>query len=71
MARWFIITGVILIVVGVLLYIAPWLFTWFGQLPGDISTEKENSKVFIPITSMIVISIILTIVINIVRYFGK
>jgi len=71
MARWFIITGVILIVVGVLLYIAPWLFTWFGKLPGDISTEKETSKVFIPITSMIVISIILTIVINIVRYFGK
>lgn len=71
MARWFIIAGILLIVVGVLLYIAPWLFTWFGKLPGDIRIEKENSKVFIPISSMFVISVILTIAINIIRYLGK
>jgi hypothetical protein len=71
MARWFIIAGVILIVIGVLLYFTPWLFTWFGKLPGDIRIEKENSKVFFPITSMLVISIILTIVINVIRYLGK
>ena len=71
MARWFIISGVILIVIGVLLYLAPWLFSWFGKLPGDIRIEKENSKVFFPITSMVIISIILTIVVNIIRYLGK
>jgi uncharacterized protein HemY len=71
MARWFIIAGIILIVIGVLLYLAPWLFNWFGKLPGDIRIEKENSKVFFPITSMIVISVILTIVINVIRYIGK
>ncbi|MGC9352365.1 MAG: DUF2905 domain-containing protein [Mariniphaga sp.] len=71
MARWFIIAGVILIVIGVLLYLAPWLFLWFGKLPGDIRIENENSKFYFPITSMVVISVILTIVINIVRYLGK
>ncbi|MEE4286007.1 MAG: DUF2905 domain-containing protein [Mariniphaga sp.] len=71
MARWFVIAGIILIVIGVLLYLAPWLFNWFGKLPGDIRIEKENSKVFFPITSMIVISVILTIVINVIRYIGK
>lgn len=71
MARWFIVAGILLIVVGALLYVAPWLFSWFGKLPGDIRIEQENSKVFIPITSMIIISIILTIVINIIRYLGK
>ena len=71
MARWFIISGLILILIGVLIYLAPWLFSWFGKLPGDIRIEKENSKVFFPITSMIVISIVLTIVINIVRHLGK
>lgn len=71
MARWFIITGVILIVIGLLLYVAPWLFSWFGKLPGDIRIEKENSKFYLPITSVVVISVILTIVINIVRYLGK
>jgi len=71
MARWFIITGVILIVIGLLLYVAPWLFSWFGKLPGDIRIEKENSKIFFPVTSMVIISIILTIVINIIRHLGK
>lgn len=71
MARWFIVAGVILIVIGVLLYLAPWLFSWFGKLPGDIRIEKENSNVFFPITSMILISVILTIVFNVIRYLGK
>jgi hypothetical protein len=71
MARWFIIAGIVLIIIGVLLYLTPWMFSWFGKLPGDIRIEKGNSKVFIPITSMIVINVILTIVINIIRYMGK
>jgi H+/Cl- antiporter ClcA len=68
MARWFIIAGIILIVIGLILWLAPWLFDWFGKLPGDIRIEKENSKVFIPITSMLLISIVLTVLINLIRY---
>ena len=71
MARWFIMAGLVLIVVGILIYLAPRLFPWFGKLPGDIRIEKENSKVFIPITSMILISVVLTILINVIRFFGK
>ena len=71
MARWFIIAGIVLVVVGILLYFVPGLFNWFGKLPGDIRVEKENSKVFFPITSMIIISIILTIIANVIRYIGK
>ncbi len=68
MARWFIIGGIILIGIGLILYFAPVLINWFGKLPGDIRIEKENSKVFIPITSMIIVSIVLTIIINLIRY---
>jgi hypothetical protein len=71
MARWFIIAGIIFIVIGGLYYIAPWLFTWFGKLPGDIRIEKENSRVYFPVTSMILISIVLTVIVNLIRYFGK
>ncbi len=71
MARWLIIAGIILIVIGALLYLIPGLFNWFGRLPGDVRIEKENSKVYFPITSMIVISIIITIIANIIRYLGK
>jgi len=67
MARWIITAGIILIVIGVTLHFAPWLINWFGKLPGDIRIETERSKVFIPITSMVILSIILTILINLLK----
>ncbi len=71
MARWFIIAGIILVFIGLILWLIPNAFNWFGKLPGDIKIEKENSRVFIPLTSMILVSVILTIVVNVVRYFLK
>ena len=69
MWRWFVITGVILLIIGLILYLVPNIFSWFGKLPGDIRIERENSKTFIPVTSMIIISIVLTILVNTIRYF--
>ena len=40
---------------------------WFGRLPGDIRIESENTRVFIPITSMIVVSVVLTLAVNLVN----
>ena len=71
MARWFIIAGIILIVVGLVLYFAPGALHWFGRLPGDIRIENEQRKVFIPITSMMIISIFLTIAVNLIRWLLK
>lgn len=61
MAKWLIIIGVAIVAIGVVLQYAPWLVNWFGKLPGDIRIEGENSFVFIPITSMILISVLLTL----------
>ncbi|HET9259658.1 MAG TPA: DUF2905 domain-containing protein [Acidimicrobiia bacterium] len=58
--------GAGLLVIGALVRFFPGLFSWFGNLPGDIRIENENSTVFIPITSMILVSIGLTVVINLV-----
>lgn len=71
MARWLIIAGIILLAAGLLLHFAPGLFSWFGKLPGDIRIESERSKIFIPITSMIAISVILTVVLNLIRILLK
>ncbi len=62
--RWFIVAGIVLLVIGVILHLAPWLFNWFGKLPGDIYIESRHSKLFIPITSMLIISIVLSVIIN-------
>ena len=61
--------GVALVVLGLIINYAPWLISWFGKLPGDIHIEDENKSVFIPITSMLVSSIILTIIVNL--FFRK
>jgi hypothetical protein len=58
------IVGAWVLVLGALVRFAPGLFTWFGNLPGDIRIENEGSRVFIPITSMIVASIAVTLVVN-------
>jgi len=67
MAKWIVITGLGLVAIGSILHFAPWLLTWFGRLPGDIRIENEHSRVFIPITSMVLISIVLTVVMNLLR----
>ena len=56
--------GVLLVLLGLVLSYAPWLLSWFGHLPGDIRKEGEGGSFYFPITSMIVVSIVLTIIIN-------
>lgn len=60
--------GAAVLLVGALVRFAPGLFSWFGNLPGDIDIQGENSRVFIPITSMIVISIALTLIVNLLGW---
>ena len=67
MARWIIMAGIVLIAIGTLMHFAPGLINWFGRLPGDIRIEVGRGKIFIPITSMLILSIILTVLINLFR----
>ncbi len=67
MAKWLMAAGVLLLLLGVALHYAPGLLNWFGKLPGDIRIESERSRTFIPITSMIVLSVVLTFLVNLFR----
>ncbi len=67
MAKWFIILGVILLLIGIALQFAPWLLSWFGKLPGDIRIRTDSTSVFIPITSMILVSLVLTLLLNLLN----
>jgi hypothetical protein len=61
--------GVGFLVIGALVRFG--LFSWFGTLPGDIRIEGENSRIFIPFTSMIITSVVLTLVVNLVRWLSS
>jgi Protein of unknown function (DUF2905) len=59
-ARWLIILGVALIVAGLLW---PWLGRLgLGRLPGDIVIERENFRLYLPITTSILVSIVLSLI---------
>ncbi|MDP8960318.1 MAG: DUF2905 domain-containing protein [Actinomycetota bacterium] len=63
--------GLIIILLGVLAIVAGLIIwsgglSWFGRLPGDIRIEGERTRVYIPIVSMIVVSVVLTILVNLV-----
>jgi hypothetical protein len=68
-ARLFIILGLLMLVIGGILYLAGRLNIPLGRLPGDIRIQTQNLTCFIPIVSMIVISVILTILLNVVIRF--
>lgn len=67
MGRWLILAGAVLVVLGLILNYAPGLLNWFGKLPGDIRIESERGKFFVPITSMVIVSVVLTVLINLFR----
>ena len=39
----------------------------FGQLPGDITIDRDNVKVFIPLGSMLILSVLLTLVLSLLN----
>jgi len=56
--------GIAILAIGLALKFAPWLINWFGRLPGDIRIQNENSFIFIPLASMLVVSVVLSLVLN-------
>lgn len=59
-----VVGGLAVAAVGVLVWSGA--LSWFGRLPGDIRSESENTRLFIPITSMVVVSIVLSVVLNLI-----
>ncbi len=59
--------GVAAFVVGILAY-AGWL-SWFGRLPGDIRYESDRVSVYIPLVTMLIISLVLSLLFYLLRRF--
>ena len=67
MGKWLMAAGAVLLLAGIVVTYAPWLVSWFGRLPGDLRITSGNTRVFFPLTSMIVISLVLSIVLSLLR----
>jgi hypothetical protein len=67
-------TGLLVIALGVgavLLGLLIWsgALGWFGRLPGDIRIEGERSRVYVPLVSMLVVSVVLSLLLTLLRRF--
>ncbi|RMG46409.1 DUF2905 domain-containing protein [Chloroflexus aurantiacus] len=70
LGRWLIGAGVMLIVIG-LVVLAAGRLPWLGRLPGDILIERDNLTIFIPLGTMLVVSLILTVIANLIARWWR
>lgn len=57
--------GLAIVVVGILIWTGA--LSWFGRLPGDVRVERDGVRIYFPITSMILVSIVLSLLSYLVR----
>lgn len=60
MSRTLILVGLLLVAVGLTRIWWPGLLNWFGQLPGDLRIQTQSSEIFIPLTSALLISLVIS-----------
>lgn len=59
--------GIAVVVIGVLIWTGA--FSWFGRLPGDLRYESGGTRVYVPLVSMLLLSIGLSVVVTVLRRF--
>nr|WP_309594843.1 DUF2905 domain-containing protein [Moraxella osloensis] len=66
MAKILIGLGILFLIIGLIWHFFPTAFSWFGRMPGDVNYRSEGGgfSFHFPIVTMIIMSIILTIILN-------
>jgi hypothetical protein len=70
MGKWLIFFGILFIIAGIAIHFG-FRASWLGNLPGDISIKSGNTRIYIPLASSIVISILLSILIYLFRLLSR
>ena len=63
--NWIILAGIVVVIIG--FAVKTGLLSWFGNLPGDIHIKRDGFQFFLPVASMILISVVLSAVAAIIR----
>ncbi|HJZ80551.1 MAG TPA: DUF2905 domain-containing protein [Pyrinomonadaceae bacterium] len=62
-----VVAGVCIVIAGLLIYAGA--FSWFGRLPGDIRYQSDKVQVYVPVVSMLIISVVLSLLFYLLRRF--
>ena len=72
LARVLIVMGVAMTLIGLLILLALRYLPWLGNLPGDFSYEGQNYRFYFPLATILLVSIVATIILNIIiRIFRR
>ena len=66
MGKWLIAMGLIIALAGVIITFASKV-PWLGRLPGDITIRRENFSFYFPLTTSIILSILLSFILWVIR----
>lgn len=66
-----IILGILSVVSGLVLLYSGDKLKWLGRLPGDIRIQRDNFRFYAPITTMLLVSVILSLILYIIGKFFK
>jgi hypothetical protein len=65
-----IVLGLLIAAVGLVWLMAPSI-PWLGRLPGDIAIERGNVRVYFPLATCLLLSLVLTLVLSLIRYLAR
>ena len=66
--RLLVVAGLVLLAAGLLLYLVP-NAPWLGRLPGDIRVERPGFRFYAPLTTSVIVSVVLTLVLWLIARF--
>ncbi len=69
LGRVLIILGLIFLILGIIISLGGFP-SWLGNLPGDIRVERENFSFYFPLTTMILLSLLLNLIFRIINYLS-
>lgn len=69
--KWIIFAGLLIVIAGVIIYFFHDKLHFIGRLPGDIRIEREGFRFYMPITTMVIASLLISIIIKVIKLLGK
>lgn len=59
------LAGIVLAAIGILVWLGA--LDWFGHLPGDVRIERDSTRLYVPITSMLLLSAAVSLALYLIR----
>jgi hypothetical protein len=68
--KYLIVIGGAILVLGIIIYFFGGSLKWLGHLPGDIRIERENFRFYFPLTTLILINVLIYLIFRIWKWIN-